>query len=240
MKKNWVVSGLLLLGVGVIAFHFYQMQRIEKDVRDIRAIPLQIGEWKASEIPVSDHDYDILETRNLVLRRYRNKKGESIDLFVIYSETNRRVCHPPVVCLIGSGITVTKTSKETLSLGGKTFIVNRLLAGTGEQEQLVLYWYLLGKELTDDYFTQQIRWVLRQAAGKGVGGAMIRMITPVSGSEQEALERAKRFLQEFLPVLMEGKMEEPPSKRHGVGKSGKVFHRGEHVELIRQKNNGLS
>ena len=206
MKKNWIVSTALLFGVGMIAFHFYQMQRLEKDVRDIRHLPIQIGEWKAREIPVQDHDYEILETRNLVLRDYRDKKDESVRLFVIYSETNRRVCHPPVVCLIGSGFQVTQSEKETLSLAGRTFTVNRLVAKGEKKDQLVLYWYMLGKDFTDGYLSQQIRWVLRQAAGKGVGGAMIRIVTPISTDEQEAFERAKRFIQELLPVLIQEKL----------------------------------
>ena len=206
LKKNWMVAGLIFLVVGVIAFHYYEMQRKEKDLRDIRQIPKEIGEWKASDIPVSDHDYDILETRNLVLRKYQNKKGEPVDLFLIYSETNRRVCHPPVVCLIGSGVTVTKTTKETVSVAGRTFAVNRLTAGAGKEEQLVLYWYLLGKDFTDDYFAQQTRWVMKQAMGKGVGGAMIRVMTPIAGNEEKALERAKEFIGGLIPILTEEKV----------------------------------
>ncbi len=201
MKKQWAVSGLLLLGVGIIAFHFYQMQRLEKDLRDIRDIPIQIGEWKAREIPVQEHDYEILETRNLVLRDYRDPKGESVHLFLIYSETNRRVCHPPVVCLIGSGFQVTKSEKEKLSLAGRNFTVNRIIAKGGKKDQLVLYWYMLGDEFTDDYLTQQIRWVLKQTTGKPLGGAMVRIVTPITEDEDQAFERAKRFIQQLLPVL---------------------------------------
>lgn len=205
MKKHWIVSACLLFCVGAVSFRLYQMQRIEKDLRDIRQLPSEIGEWKAADLAVSERDYEILETRNLILREYHNKKNEPIHLFVIYSETNRRVCHPPVVCLIGSGVTVTKTTKEKISVGGREFTVNRLLAGGGgSPEQLVLYWYMLGGEFTDDYLTQQLRWVMRQATGKGLshsGGAMIRMTTPISGSEEEALKRAKHFLGDLLPAL---------------------------------------
>ena len=212
MKKQWVVSVLLLFIVGMVAFRFYQMQRLEKDVRDIREIPIKIGQWKAQELPVKEHDYEILETRNLVLRDYRDKEGESVHLFVIYSETNRRVCHPPVVCLIGSGFQVTKSEKETLSLAGRTFTVNRLIAKGAKKDQLVLFWYMLGDEFTDDYVTQQLRWVLKQAlyrsgtgqaTGKPLGGAMIRIVAPITDDEAQAFERAKRFLQELLPILIQ-------------------------------------
>jgi len=203
MKKNWVVSILLLVVVGAVSFHFYRIQRVEKDIRDIRKIPMEIGEWTANDIAVSDHDYEILETKNLALRHYRNKKGESVDLFVIYSETNRRVCHPPVVCLIGSGLSVTRTTQETLSFPGRTFTANRLLAGEGTHQYVVLFWYMLDKEFTHDYLTQQLRWVIKQATGKGIGGAMVRIITPISKEETEeaALARAKRFIEELIPLL---------------------------------------
>ena len=201
MKKNWIVSSALFLVVGAVALHFYAIQGKERDIRDIRKIPLQIGEWKARDIAVTEHEYDILETRNLIVREYKNKKGESIHLFIIYSETNRRVCHPPVVCLIGSGITVTNATKEKLVIGGRAFTVNRLLARGAKSEEVLLYWYMLGKEFTEDYLTQQFRWVTGQATGKGLGGAMVRIIAPISGSEEETLKRAKQFIQELLPIL---------------------------------------
>ena len=203
MKKNWVVCNALLLVVGAVAFHFYQLQRVEKDIRDIREMPAAIGEWRAKDLLVREHDYDILETRNLVLRDYENSKGESVHLFVIYSETNRRVCHPPVVCLIGSGVTLTRSSKEKLTLAGKTFTVNRVVGKSGTDEQVVLYWYMLGNEFTDSYVGQQLRWVAKQATGKNLGGAMIRVNTSIlEDGEGKAMERAKRFIQDLLPILL--------------------------------------
>ena len=201
MKKNWIVSSLLFLVVGAITFHFFQIQRSESDLRDIRLIPMQIGEWTARNLKITEREYEILETENLFSREYQNPQGESMSLFVIYSETNRRVCHPPIVCLIGSGATVAKSTKETLSLSNQELPVNHLVTTVGRREYLVLYWYMLGKEFTNDYFTQQFRWVFKQMTHKGVGGALIRVITPISGTEEETLERAKRFVQELLPIL---------------------------------------
>lgn len=202
-RSSWVISTLLLLIVGAVSFRFYQIQSAASDVRDIRELPRQIGEWRAEDLEVTERAYEILETRNLISREYRNPKGETLNLFVIYSETNRRVCHPPVVCLIGSGATVTRDAKGTLSLSDRTIPVNHLVVESAGQSKLVLYWYMLGKEFTEDYFTQQFRWVLAQATGKGPGGALVRIIAPMSGSEEETLEGLSRFVRDLLPYLTE-------------------------------------
>ena len=203
MKRHWILSALLLTVVGLVAFRYYQMQGVERDLRDIRHLPAQVGEWTAADLPVSEHEYDILETRNLVLRDYKNQKGDVINLFLIYSETNRRVCHPPVVCLIGSGIEVEEAHKETLTIGGRTLPVNRLIARGGKSDRLVLYFYMVGQDFTEDYVTQQLRWVVKQATGKGVGGAMVRVMVPITEGEEAALAEAKGFLEKLLPLLMQ-------------------------------------
>ncbi len=205
MKKNWVVSTILFIIVGAISLHFYQIQRATHDTRDIRKIPMELGGWQARNIQVTDREYEVLETRNLISREYRNGKGESMSLFVIYSETNRRVCHPPVVCLIGSGATVNQSGRSFLSFPEKEIPVNTLMVQSGNQKNLVLYWYMLDESFTEDYFTQQFRWVIRQAMGHRGGGALIRVVTPLHGTEEETLERVKEFIQELLPHLTEEK-----------------------------------
>lgn len=204
-RFNGIVASILLLTVGTISFRFYQMQRLEKDSRDIRHLPMSFGEWSAKELTLTEREYEILETRNLVSREYRNPKGEQMNLFVIYSETNRRVCHPPIACLIGSGATVTHNSKRPFSLSNQDLPVNYLTTRDGDKRYVVVYWYMLGREFTEDYFTQQIRWVLRQAGGKGVGGALVRIITPLSGTEEETVERVRRFVETLLPHLTQEK-----------------------------------
>jgi len=204
MRKHWFVSITLFLIVGFISLHFYQIQRIEEDLRDVREIPMKIGEWTSKDLTVTDREYEILETENLIVREYQHPNGSVINLFVIYSETNRRVCHPPVVCLIGSGAEVTQTSKGSLALSNQTIPVNHIVVESGGNERLVLYWYMLGDEFTDDYFTQQLRWVFKQSTGhlkRGVGGALIRMITPMVGTEEETLANVQGFVEELVLLL---------------------------------------
>ena len=42
----------------------------------ITNFPKEFGDWTSTEIAISERDYEILETRNLFVRDYKNKKLE--------------------------------------------------------------------------------------------------------------------------------------------------------------------
>ena len=102
--------------------------RVSHDSLDIRIFPYVVGEWQGKELQVTEKEYDILETRNLISREYISSSDEKVYLFIIYSETNRGVFHPPEVCMMGGGVKIVDKRSEKIDARGYRFSVNKLYA----------------------------------------------------------------------------------------------------------------
>ena len=135
-------------------------------------------------------EYEILETRNLISRRYVNPLGEKMFLFIIYSETNRSVFHPPEVCIIGSGGKIVDKKSEQVDAGKYKFLANKLYVGKGKAKDLVLYCYKAGNLYTDNFYLQQVYFAVHQLFRRHVRGATIRTSMPITEKgEQYYLQR---------------------------------------------------
>ena len=103
IDKSFIgIVGILVIAGGMsIALYFRQMG--ESDTVKMTGFPMQIGAWKGEDIPLDDRTYRILETKNLIMRKYVNAKKDEVYLYMVASEKNRKVAHPPEICYAGSG-----------------------------------------------------------------------------------------------------------------------------------------
>jgi len=206
MTKNtisYIVIAILLVLTSVISLNLFMRQRSEHDVLDMQAFPYKIGGWTGTDLEVTEKEYDILETKNLITREYVDGSGEKIHLFIIYSETNRSVFHPPEVCLIGSGVTIADKQSEGINFGQKEFLTNKLYLEKGDARSIALYCYKSGKLYTENFYLQQMHFMLNQLLGKRSGGATIRISMSVYESEEKTLATLKKFMKEAINKLEE-------------------------------------
>lgn len=203
-NKNTLVYAMLvflLVITGLFSFNLYLREKTAHDKVNISAFPSKIMGWHGKDLPITEKEYAILETRNLISREYVDPSGEKIYLFIIYSETNRAVFHPPEVCLIGSGINIVDKKQEEVKFGGRRFFANKLYLEKGKAKDLVLYFYKAGNFYTDNFYFQQAYLALHQIFGKNVPGATIRLSITMKGSEESAFAALKDFLKETVTVL---------------------------------------
>ncbi len=200
-NRSFFIATVILIVSAFIAFSSYLPSRFDSVVQvKVSGFPMVIGEWSATEIPLSERSYQILETRNLFLREYKNKRGDVIYLYVIYSEYNRKVSHPHEVCYMGSGVTIVYKSSLQIS---DSIRAMRMLIEKGDSRQLVVYWYKAGYLNTDKYLRQQIKIVTERMLGRKVPSALIRIATDIKKNEEEedALSRIKSFCLLITPLL---------------------------------------
>jgi len=191
---GYIALLVILAASSVLSLKLYFRERNEHDVVDVRKFPVEIGEWKGKDVLVTDTEYKILETHNLVSREYFDSKGETIYLFIIYSETNRSVFHPPEVCMIGEGMEMVNKTEERLDAKMKKISANKLSLQKNNYKQLALYCYKAGNLYTSNFYLQQVYLAMHQVFGKNVPGATIRVSTSLSGAEEEAVAALKEFL----------------------------------------------
>ncbi len=197
MNKNtigYLIIVILLIATSAISIKLFFYEKAAHDKLDINKFPVEIGDWKGRSLEVTEQEYKILETRNLINREYVNASGERIVLFIIYSETNRSVFHPPEVCLIGSGITIVNKQPERVGSYKNSFLTNRLFLEKGGRKEMILYSYKCGNLYTDNFYLQQTYLIVNQVFGRRVPGATIRISAPVGRGESRTLAMLKGFL----------------------------------------------
>lgn len=199
-NKAFVIVVVILAFVAAVGFMSYLPERFDAAAKvKVADFPMEIGGWKATEITLSDRDYEILETRNLFVRDYKNASGDMVTLYVVYSENNRKVTHPPELCLTGGGLTI--VDKATAQLTG-TLRAVKLTVEKGDARELVVYWFKAGNLNTDRYVKQQLKVVFDLLFGKRASCALIRMSARVKdNNEDAALSLIKAFSAQVEPLL---------------------------------------
>ncbi|MBL7068997.1 MAG: EpsI family protein [Candidatus Omnitrophica bacterium] len=194
-----VVAALSI--TSVFSFGLYSRQREAVDSVEIKDFPHTIRDWEGEDLDITENEYRILETRNLIVREYKNDRDEKIYLFIIYSETNRSVFHPPEVCLIGSGVNMVEKIYEDIKSPYGVFKCNKLYLEKKGARDISLYCYKTGRTYTFNYYLQQALFTINQLFAKNKGGATIKVSTRVSDNEEETLETLKSFMEEVIVIM---------------------------------------
>lgn len=200
MNKNLIIVSVILTIVAIISIASYLPARNDSGLGvKVADFPKQIGEWVGTDMPIDERSYEILETRNLFIREYKNPQGDIVYLYMIYSEDNRKVSHPPEVCLLGSGITI--ADKTTIQLGAAVKAI-RLVVEKADTREEVIYWFKAGNLQTDKYLTQQLKIVIDRLSGKRTAGSMIRMTSSIKDDNEKAtIDLMKSFYAQIQPLL---------------------------------------
>ena len=199
-NKTFIIVAAMLALVAIVALASYLPTRTDIALKTkVAEFPLTIGEWQGKELPLSELDYKILETKNLFVRDYKNAGGQTVQLYVVYSEDNRKVSHPPEVCYMGGGITIIDKSQIDLTPSIKA--MKMTVEGKGYR-QIVAYTFKAGDIYTAQYTQQQWKVVIDRLFGKRTAGALIRFTADVKdNNEQTALRLIKSFCSEIEPLL---------------------------------------
>lgn len=203
--KSYLFIIFLFIASTAISWQLYFKIYSQKDTVSIHAFPQMIADWSAEEIPISQQDKAILETDNVFVRRYTNPQGEEVYLFIVYSQNNRKVSHPPEVCYTGSGATIINNVHDSFSTDSslEDIKVNRVTVEQGRERQIFFYWFKVGDAFTSNYWKQQGLIALKSFLGQPSSSALIRISIPVRKEEDDAnaTQKLKDFGRTILPYL---------------------------------------
>jgi len=198
---GYIIIVALLLVTSYFSLSLFFRGRSMHDKVDIRSFPYEIGGWKGSDDKLTEDVYQMLETRNIVSRIYVNPEGEKIGLFIIYSETNRSVFHPPEVCLIGSGMAIVDKQVEQVKAGGMSFSANKLYVQKGNLKELILYCYKAGSLYTSNFYQQQAYLAFHQILESRISGATVRVSMRIKGDEKVTLAALEDFITKTAKIV---------------------------------------
>ncbi len=198
-NSNWhyVKIYVILTLVLVVSWVLFFAQAVQNDTVDIAAFPKEIGNWSSVEIPLTKDELAILETKNAFVRKYTNTLDKNeVYLYIVYSQNNHRVSHPPEICYTGNGMLITENIHDPIKVNYKNLNIetNRLTVAKKDYNHVVFYWFKAGSSFTNNYFKQQIIVAFNTLIGKKVSTSLIRVSSDFKeGAKDKAIGEIKSF-----------------------------------------------
>jgi EpsI family protein len=202
---KWVPFALLLGGVLLLSGGVTQQKDVPLRIPLDEAVPAVMKGLVAHDIEISADEQRIAGMSSFVLRAYMEEgapatTAPAYTVYVGYYERQYqgKTIHSPKNCLPGGGWEPLVASREVLDTPLGPAPVNRYLIGNGPAKAMVLYWYQgRGRIAANEYL---VKWdLLRDQAIFGRSDeALVRVIVPVTTTEEAAYEQAVRVAQELV------------------------------------------
>jgi EpsI family protein len=202
-----IVAVLLLLAM-LIAVRTVDFRERIPLARPLGQVPMTIGEWSGVRSAMEQRFLDGLKLSDYLLADYRNPQGKTVNTYVAYNESQRKgeSSHSPDSCLPGSGWVFEDSGTVALPVreaGGNPTVICRAFIRKDGKRRLTYYWFPQRGRVLTNMFQLKAYAFWDALTRHRSDGALVRLITPVYGTEQprDAEARLQRFAAEFVPVL---------------------------------------
>lgn len=206
---RWAPVAILGLGVvGILTTGSHRALSLRAPLSE--TVPADIGSFTARDVTISEQEAEVAGFTDYLMRVYEGDTGEgapgdgpAFSVYVGYydSQMQGRTIHSPRNCLPGGGWEPLTSSIVHLTSGGSQVPVNRYVLGKDGSRALVLYWYQgRGRVAANEY---AVKWhLLRDAALHGRSDeALVRIVVPITESEDAAFELASDAALRVLPAV---------------------------------------
>jgi EpsI family protein len=194
---------VLLLGGAAYAARADRAE-VSADRQMLAYLPSTIDGWKGFDAePFADDVVTLLGVDDYVNRRYVRTDAPPVSVYVGYYNSQRQgdTIHSPQNCLPGAGWRPVETGRLTVGEGPHAVDVNRYVIFKGLNRQVVLYWYQgRGRVVANEYTNKALLMFDAARLGRSSGG-LVRLITPVVTTTDDATRQVAAFARALLPQL---------------------------------------
>ena len=201
-QRSLIASALMLLTAAYL--HFGIKNKDIPPLMPLSEFPTQIGEWKGRVSHFDKKIYDVLGVDDSFLCNYKNKRNETIQLYIGYYRSQREgeLIHSPKNCMPGSGWNIVESSIVTIDVprqGAKKVI--EMLLEKANEKMIMLYWFQSRGRIISSEYWQKIYLVIDSVVKRRTDGSFVRLIAPVLRNEKETEKYLKDFAKELFPIL---------------------------------------
>lgn len=202
----WVPAGMLALGsVLALGVNTQETMALRESLPSV--VPVRLEGYMSQDVVISAEEQRVAGMTDYLMRVYSpvdaSAASPEFSLYVGYyeSQVQGKTIHSPKNCLPGAGWESLTSTTADLRIGADQATVNRYLLQNGKQRALVLYWYQGRGRIENSEYS--VKWdLLRDAALHGRSEeALVRVIVPVVGSEEEAFQFASRAAVTMIPAI---------------------------------------
>ncbi|HYW72422.1 MAG TPA: EpsI family protein [Pyrinomonadaceae bacterium] len=207
--RFWVLLVALVIS-GTIINTWERAGEARASRKSLKEFPGQLGTWEqlGPELRFDDETETILRADDYLARNFR-WQGHVVSLYIGYYATQRNgaTYHSPLNCLPGSGWVMDQGGDIKVTRpDGSSFKANRYVIQKGNERALVIYWYQgRGRSVANEYW-DKLYTVFDSVARRRSDGALVRVIAPIEGPNNDAeklasdlASQATRELPAFVP-----------------------------------------
>lgn len=185
----------------------------------LSGVPCVVDRWScADDTPLDRRTLAFLGVDDYLNRAYKelppegsHSEGRShsaggndaVGLYIAYYGSQRQgeSIHSPQNCLPGSGWQPVSSTRTTIDAGGTALPINRYVVQKGLARQVVVYWYQgRGRVVANEYLNKF--WLMVDQARLGrSNAALVRIVVPAAGADDEALQIASASADQFARAL---------------------------------------
>ncbi len=176
MRIRWTIAILIVALSGAYATKLRLARAEAGPAPRLGELTRSIGDWTGEDVVVTDRTDDILRPDATLRRRYREKNGAEVRLFVAYFSQQKvdKQIHSPKNCIPGGGWNVASVEETRLRMTDEDRNVTRMVVRRRDQTQEVLYWIRTqGGVIGDEY---GLKWdlVKQGLRGRPTNAALVR------------------------------------------------------------------
>ena len=215
LRPPQFLVAVILLGATLALSNGVDFREKIPITRPFSDFPLELGHWTGTRDVMEQKFIDALDFSDYILIDYRNDRGEYVNFYVAYYESQRKgeSIHSPASCLPGGGWSFKQAGLVTIpSPGyyGGSMRVKRALMEKGDAWEISYYWFPQRNRVLTSLYQLKLFAFWDALTKHRTDGALVRVITPVY--ENEKVEKAEKRLQDFIKVMIPVLMEYLPSK----------------------------
>lgn len=201
--QYWALVAILAVASVIVGATYYAPPIPQRGLT-AASIPKDISGWYGSDTEVTDSVIRILETKDIIMRKY-HKGGRELAMAVVFAMSNRKVSHPPEQCYRAEGRELQSMRTDWFETReGRRVYGKSLVISSPAGYEAVFYWYKAGNMNTGNFFMQQFYVILGNLMGqRGTRVGLIRLSTPISniGQEEAGINILKEFAADLFPEL---------------------------------------
>ena len=180
----------------------------------LASLPMQIAGWQG--LPAPDLEANIVTVLGVdeyVNRLYSRSREVGVGLYIGYYQSQRQgdTIHSPLNCLPGDGWQPMKRGHATIPVGLqdlshtggnlRSIEVNRYVVQKGLDKLVILYWYQSHGRIVASEYWGKIYMVVDAIRMNRTDGALVRVVSPVAGSDAAAEETADGLAVDFVKSM---------------------------------------
>ena len=172
----------------------------------LKGLSLPFHNLATQEVDISAEEREMLQPDSVLIRRYgKQVEGhfvEAAELAVIAGHHKKSV-HTPGFCLAGGGWETLWQKEGEIGLGERSIPTQQALMNKEGARMLVTYFFTNGEYCSRNLMQFQGVQFLRRLRSQVPEGALVRIVVPLYGKEEEAKALTEEFAQATLPGTLE-------------------------------------